>query len=948
MARIVSWLWMGLLLAGAAMTAVLAVKAWQRRRVPGGAYFALMMAGVAIWSALYALEATLPGVQAKLDVAKAEYLGIASVPVFWALFSLAYTGYDTLARRIRGPLLVLPAVTLLLALTSGFHHLLWSGFSLGTSGSWTPLTMEHGPWFWIHVLYSYALLLAGTVLLVGSARRYPKRYQLQALLILAAAVLPWVGNAAYLFRLLPDRNLDPTPFAFAVSGCILGWALLRFRLLERPLGLRPAARRAIMETMQGALLVLDADDEVVDVNPTAAAVLSGSREDLLGKSLETVLDGLRKPSGAAAAKVSPGDLQLLGEEGERTYELVRSPFGQPGAEGQGSLLLLRDVTEKRQGELAIRKSEARYRNLFEHANDLIFTLDRAGHFKTVNPALAKVTGYSREELLRKSAPDLADGLSLESLDESPFLGTEFGMRELELRNKDGVKVAVEVSLRALHEHGELVGYAGIGRDITASRMWEEALADQARRDNTTGLSNWSFLSQRITEVLSAAEASDLYALYLLDLDKFGEVDESFGHGIGDLALQELATRLTASFRSTDLIARLGGDRFVVFLAVASPRQAREYGARILGLLAPGFELDEETLALSGSLGIALAPLHGLEPERLLLWASRAMRLAKQAGGGKCVLHQPRRSHGGRTTPLAQGELGAAFAREEFSLYFQPQVDLRSQETVAFEALLRWHHPERGLLLPNDFLPALELGGYTRTLSAWVLRSGLKQLEEWKATGLDTRVAVNLSARELEDPELLGMIDETLRGYSVAPHCLTVELTEGSLMRDRARGLVSLETIRSLGLRVAVDDFGAGHATLDYLRALPLDELKIDISYVRKMTLEKKDASIVQAIIRLAHELDLTVVAEGVESQATAKLLLAYGCDLGQGYYFGRPMTAAAATSRLRRDGEPGPAAGGARPQLHVVAPTTAAASKIDRRSSTQPRPAKQAQDNTRG
>lgn len=218
---------MGLLLAGAATSSVLAVKAWQRRSVPGGASFAFMMGGIAVWSALYALEATLPGVQAKFGVAKAEYVGIAFVPVFWVLFSLAYTGFSTLARRMRVPLLILPAVTLILALTSDFHHLLWSGFFLETSDSWTPLTMEHGPWFWIHAFYSYGLLLAGTVLLVRSARRYPQGYQLQALSIIGAAVLPWIGNAAYLLRLLPDRDLDPTPFAFTASGCLLGWALLQ-------------------------------------------------------------------------------------------------------------------------------------------------------------------------------------------------------------------------------------------------------------------------------------------------------------------------------------------------------------------------------------------------------------------------------------------------------------------------------------------------------------------------------------------------------------------------------------------------------------------------------------------------------------------------------------------------------------------------------------------------
>ena len=499
MAGVVFYLWMGLLLAGAAISSSLGVKAWQRRSVPGGSYFALTMAGVAIWSALYALEATVPGIPAKVDMAKAEYVGIAFVPVFWVLFSLAYTGFGTLARRILVPLLILPAVTLVLAMTSDFHHLLWSGFFLETSDSWHPLTMEHGPWFWIHVFYSYALFLVGTVLLVRSARRYPQRYQLQALSIIGAAVLPWIGNAAYLLRLVPDRDLDPTPIAFAASGCLLGWALLRFRFLERPLGLHPAARRAMMENLQAAVMVLDADDQVVEVNPTAAGILSCCSDDILGRSLESVLDGLRSPSGLNYCDGRPGghpaaqggrtsscsgreDIQLLREGGRRTYELVRSPFGQPGAESQGTLLLLRDITERRQAEEELRET-VHWLHESQHFAELgHYVYDIAGDQWNGSPSLYQVFGMN-EDYARDFAgwldlvhPDDRERVTRHFTEEVLGKREPFDLQYRVVRPRDRIERWVhgrgnlEVRL-----DGQVVSMFGVIQDITDAKQAEQIL-----------------------------------------------------------------------------------------------------------------------------------------------------------------------------------------------------------------------------------------------------------------------------------------------------------------------------------------------------------------------------------------------------------------------------------------------------------------------------------------
>ena len=441
------------------------------------------------------------------------------------------------------------------------------------------------------------------------------------------------------------------------------------------------------------------------------------------------------------------------------------------------------------------------------------------------------------------------------------------------------------------------GYECIARDVTESRQWEEALKFQALHDQVTSLPNRMHLRERLAELISRPNPGP-FAVYVLDLDQFKEINDILGHQSGDELLEVVGSRLTRVIRGADVLARLGGDEFALVAAVDDVEEARRVALRILEVFKSPFKVGGRELALSTSVGIALFPAHGSSVDSLLRFADIAMYAAKRAGGARFALYE---LDGDRHSPdrlTLQADLHAALERGELTLQYQPLVDLRRGGVVSVEALVRWNHPRRGLILPSQFLDLLEQDGLVDGLARWGFRKALAQCARWRARGLETGVSVNLSARNLDDPDLPQLISGLLTQRKADPKWLTVELTESSVMIDPDRNTRTLAAIRSLGARVSIDDFGAGQSGASYLKKLPADEVKIDKSFIITMTVDKQDASIVRSTIGLAHELGLSVVGEGVENEATLRLLRAYDCDYGQGYYLGRPEGPRAVSRRL--------------------------------------------------
>jgi diguanylate cyclase (GGDEF)-like protein/PAS domain S-box-containing protein len=426
-----------------------------------------------------------------------------------------------------------------------------------------------------------------------------------------------------------------------------------------------------------------------------------------------------------------------------------------------------------------------------------------------------------------------------------------------------------------------------------------SLEHLAHHDPLTGLPNRILFKQRLDAGL-AKEGAGHAALFLIDLDRFKEINDTLGHPVGDILLQRVANLLATGVaaRWQGEVARLGGDEFAILMpGISAPREAQAIAAGIRAMLTAPIDIEGYRLEVGASIGVALAPSHATTSSGLLRCADVAMYAAKRQGKGHHIYDATQDPYSTERLALLS-DMGEAIRAGEMRVHYQPRISLADGRVRGFEALVRWEHPRLGLLAPSRFVPLAELSDVIRPLTFWVLRAALRQQREWRDAGRDTRIAVNLSARHLMDESCATQIERLLITHGVAPSALELEITESAIIHDPERARVTLERIRALGVHLAIDDFGTGFSSLVHLRRLPINALKIDVSFVKAMLASPADRAIVESTIHLAHDLGLTVVAEGVENEATREALRAQGCDEGQGFAIGRPMPEVEATAWL--------------------------------------------------
>jgi diguanylate cyclase (GGDEF)-like protein/PAS domain S-box-containing protein len=446
-------------------------------------------------------------------------------------------------------------------------------------------------------------------------------------------------------------------------------------------------------------------------------------------------------------------------------------------------------------------------------------------------------------------------------------------------------------------------FAILTDDVTEQRQAEDTLRYQALHDALTGLPNRALVSDRLARSLSQARrTNEPVALLIMDLDQFKEVNDTLGHPVGDKLLVEVGARLAQALRDCDTVARLGGDEFAVLLTTdATHAGTQRVAERIQREIARPYELDGVTVRSAASIGIAISPAHGEDAGTLTQHADIAMYNAKRLGSG-WAFYTPDDDHTSVRRLAYANELDDALTRDEFLLHYQPQVDLVTGEVVAIEGLVRWRHPEQGILLPIEFIEVAEVCGAIQRLTHWVVGTAISQAAQLSRAGHDLAVSVNLSGRNLYDPTLAGHIGRSLEDFDVDPHRLVLELTERELVEDPSQVMSALSLVAELGVRVAIDDFGTGWSSIANLTRLPVHQLKVDRSFVSRMMDDAHDGVIVQSIIDLGHNLGFAVIAEGVETEATIDELQERGCDLGQGYLVGKPMTAERLTEWLEARG----------------------------------------------
>ncbi|MFQ6024707.1 MAG: putative bifunctional diguanylate cyclase/phosphodiesterase [Acidiferrobacterales bacterium] len=559
-----------------------------------------------------------------------------------------------------------------------------------------------------------------------------------------------------------------------------------------------------------------------------------------------------------------------------------------------------EIAERKRIEQALQAAKDYADNLITSSIDMIVSVDVNRNIVEFNPAAEKAFGYGKAEVLGKPVDllyaDQSEGVQrhANTLD-GGFTG------EVVNKRKNGEIFYSYVSASVMHDAtGRVVGVMGTSRDITERKRAEEIIVHQAYHDVLTNLPNRRLFVDRLTQGLARHYwHKRLVAVLFLDLDHFKRINDTLGHNVGDLLLKAVAERLTACVREGDTVARLGGDEFAINLAdVAQANDVPKVAHKIIDTLSKPYVLEGHELFITTSMGISIYPDDAQDPETLLKTADIAMYRAKEHGRNNYQHYSPDMNVQASERLAMENSLRHALEREEFLLEYQPQVDIKTGRIIGNEALVRWQHPDLGMILPGKFIPLAEESGLIVPIGEWVLRTACAQNKAWQAAGLPPiPVAVNVSARQLRHENLLQTVDRTLQETGLNPNYLELELTE-SIMQEPKEAIRLLSKLNTIGVQIAIDDFGTGYSSLNYLKRFPINKLKIDQSFVRDITNDPDDRAIVAAIITLAHSLNLKTIAEGVETQEQMAYLRSLECDEAQGNLLRPPLPAEHASKLL--------------------------------------------------
>jgi diguanylate cyclase (GGDEF)-like protein/PAS domain S-box-containing protein len=566
----------------------------------------------------------------------------------------------------------------------------------------------------------------------------------------------------------------------------------------------------------------------------------------------------------------------------------------------------------------VAETSKRFRQAFESDVSGMAVISPEGRYIQVNRALSKITGYTEQELLGSDFSSVThpDDLAKSIEQGRSLLSGEVDSVEAERRyvHRDGREVWVQLGVSAVRDaDGAVLYLIAQMHDITARRQFQEELSHRALHDVLTGLPNRALFLDRLGHALVRARGhSSQIVVLFLDLDHFKLANDGLGHPAGDAVLVEAARRLSTAARADDTVARFGGDEFAILCEDAGEDEARLVAERILAAFASPFVHEGQGFQQGVSIGMRVSGRTPATPELMLRDADLALYTAKERGGARAETFDPAVHTGAIDRIAIEQELQLALGRDEFCLHYQPQVDLESGRIVAVEALLRWWHPQRGLVPPDDFIYAAERSGLIVPIGAWVMRTACSQIASWRNAGIvqpGVRVAVNVSARQLSRPELPETVASALASAGLEPGALCLEITESAVIEDPAVALANVDALKRQGVFIALDDFGVGFSSLSHIRSLPpVDTIKIDKSFIAGLGRSDSDGAVITAVMGIARSLGLSTVAEGIETADQLLRLRLLGCSVGQGFHFSRPLPPALiegllAEGRVEADGE---------------------------------------------
>jgi diguanylate cyclase (GGDEF)-like protein/PAS domain S-box-containing protein len=673
---------------------------------------------------------------------------------------------------------------------------------------------------------------------------------------------------------------------------------------------------AIVDSSEDAIISKTLDGVVNSWNHAAESLFHHSAEEAIGQFISLIVPADRRHEETQI-------LERLGR-GERIeqFETVRvrkdgtpidvaltiSPIKDSAGRVVGASKMARDITKRKQVEESLRQAEENYRAIFEDAVVGIFQITPETRPLSINRALAQMHGYDSPEEFMAEVSNMTEQIFVDPswMDRMKTILAVHGIvrgAEVEIYRKDRTKKWGRANIRAVRDNsGKIMRLEGTVEDVTDRKLAEERVQLLAYFDALTGLPNRTLLRDRLATALAAARRrNEKVAVLFLDLDRFKVINDSLGHSCGDLLLQQVAERLKRWSRQQDTVCRLGGDEFLVVLTdvrdISDVAVAVEH---LMDVMTPEFSVQGHTFKASCSLGISIFPEHGTDEETLIKNADAAMYSAKDNGRDNFRFFTEDMNAQVVERLTLESGLRKALEKKELFLVYQPQMDISTGLTIGLEALLRWRHPELGLVPPDKFIRIAENSGLIIPIGEWVLKTACSQAQKWQEEGLPAMpVAVNVSAVQFRQEDFSEVVRKVLNESGLAPKYLELELTESLLLSNADVMFSVFRELKNMGLKLAIDDFGTGYSSLSYLKQFPVSKLKIDRSFVRDVAVNPDDAAIATAIISMAKSLHLKVIAEGVENEAQMSFLRAHGCDEIQGYYFSKPLCVADAADKLR-------------------------------------------------
>ena len=654
----------------------------------------------------------------------------------------------------------------------------------------------------------------------------------------------------------------------------------------------------VFQKMKEGVIVLNHLKQIVYVNPSAESITHFKESELLGETFSVLFPNPKNDYRKIWSNIYindhwNGEIVKLRQSGNqfvaktniyalKNEDLITTNY----------VVMFQDISEQKQSSFELDLAF----KIIENTNEGVAITDNKGLILSVNPAFEVVTGYANEEVIGKNPRILKSGIHKTSFYKHMWKDiseSEFWKGEIWNRRKNGEIYPEWLNISAIKdENGTITNYVAVFSDITDRKKVQQKLNHFENYDVLTGLPNRILFNKRSESLIEGAKRhNQQIAVLFLDLDRFKYINEMLGHSSGDLLLKEVASRLKGKLTNKDTIARLGGDEFVIVLpTLKHVKEAIHVAESIIDTLRSPFQLNGQEAYVSASIGISFFPFDGDHSETLLTKAERAMYEAKEKGRNRFELFYNDLTINENQYIKLENNLRKAVERQELQLHYHPQIDLNTKCVCGVEALLRWKQKELGFVPPSEFIPLAEETGLIIPISEWIIRTACEEIKKVQVNDFPTlRVSINISGIHFQQANFVSTIKSIIQDTNIDPRLVELELTESMIMPDAEDSIEKLVRLKQLGVKISIDDFGTGYSSLSYLNRFPIDSLKIDQSFIQNLTKYQDDASIVSAIITMAHQLRLKVVAEGVESKKQLILLTNSSCDIAQGFFICKPL-----------------------------------------------------------